>query len=35
MIVRPMFVTPVAGCIKKLLKLTMISGNVNQSESRI
>ena len=24
-----------AGCIKKWWKLTMISGNVNQSESRI
>ena len=27
--------TPGAGCIKKLLKLTMISGKVNQSEQRI
>ena len=26
---------PGAGCIKKWLKLTMISGNVNQSEPRI
>ena len=27
--------SPGAGCIKKWLKLTMISGKVNQSEQRI